>query len=48
MKVAGRVNFFLASTFIRFAEIEKAAVDDSFTTSCRQWKRRMEEDIQAC
>jgi hypothetical protein len=47
MKVAGRVNFFLASTFIRFAEIEKA-VDDSFTTPCRQWKRRMEEDIQAC
>jgi len=27
MKVAGRLNFFIASTFIRFAEIEKAVED---------------------
>jgi hypothetical protein len=35
-----RLNFFIASNPLQFAEIEKA-VDNSFTIPCGQWRRRM-------
>ena len=51
MKVAGRLNFFIASTFIRFAEIEKA-VDDSFTTLAGsgkdEWRKTFSERREIC
>ena len=44
MKVTVRLNFFIISKPLRFAEIEKA-VDNALTIPCGQWRRRMESGL---